>query len=340
MGIAITERDTVLRCGYALLSILILSICVCAACTTSPFGRHGGLALASTAHNCLLYCRYSSVLSPGWHQQPAPRHHQARPQVLQLANRTTSRDARDGFATQQARAFWWNANAPRLLRNLRRKDTHGFLELVTCPERKLVFSHIYKAGGSTVDVLICLACPGATCYLSCGSAALSRCNCGFGRGLCELGRKRILARQSLEANEGVDSRMAAFTVVREPVSRFHSAVSQLKFLQRVSAGATCGDVLRTIAQRGLFDSHLYPQSSFMVSISGTPLRFKHIFLLDEISMLQEFLGLEQQAQPPAVQRLSNTAPCSAQDAREIERLYSVDVQMYDALRMPTRNSSR
>ena len=78
----------------------------------------------------------------------------------------------------------------------------------------------------------------------------------------------------------------------------------------------------------------------MVSISGTPLRFKHIFLLDEISMLQEFLGLGQQDPPPAVQRLSNTAPCSAQDAREIERLYSVDVQMYDALRMPTRNSSR
>uniref|UniRef100_A0A7S3RQR0 Sulfotransferase domain-containing protein n=1 Tax=Emiliania huxleyi TaxID=2903 RepID=A0A7S3RQR0_EMIHU len=165
-------------------------------------------------------------------------------------------------AVAAGRAALWNENAERSL--LPMNGSAGYLELLSCPERRLAFTHVYKAAGSYVDERVCSACPRATCYLPCPPETLANCNCGYldtagaGTRTCRVGRKATLRRSHLGANPGMEaaSGVRLFTVVRHPVQRFVSAASQLKSLGLLAANASCADTLRTVELRGLFDVHL------------------------------------------------------------------------------------
>lgn len=80
-------------------------------------------------------------------------------------------------AVAAGRAALWNENAERSL--LPMNGSAGYLELLSCPERRLAFTHVYKAAGSYVDERVCSACPRATCYLPCPPERLANCNCGY-----------------------------------------------------------------------------------------------------------------------------------------------------------------
>jgi len=80
-------------------------------------------------------------------------------------------------AVAAGRAALWNENAERSL--LPMNGSAGYLELLSCPERRLAFTHVYKAAGSYVDERVCSACPRATCYLPCPPETLANCNCGY-----------------------------------------------------------------------------------------------------------------------------------------------------------------
>ena len=90
-------------------------------------------------------------------------------------------------AVAAGRAALWNENAERSL--LPMNGSAGYLELLSCPERRLAFTHVYKAAGSYVDERVCSACPRATCYLPCPPERLANCNCGYldtaGAGVCD-----------------------------------------------------------------------------------------------------------------------------------------------------------
>mmetsp|Transcript_33029 Transcript_33029/g.109117 ORF Transcript_33029/g.109117 Transcript_33029/m.109117 type:complete len:254 (-) Transcript_33029:113-874(-) len=240
-------------------------------------------------------------------------------------------------AVAAGRAALWNENAERSL--LPMNGSAGYLELLSCPERRLAFTHVYKAAGSYVDERVCSACPRATCYLPCPPERLANCNCGYldtagaGTRTCRVGRKATLRRSHLGANPGMEaaSGVRLFTVVRHPVQRFVSAASQLKSLGLLAANASCADTLRTVELRGPFDAHLRPQTAFMVDGRGEPLRFEWIFTVEELANVTRLLGME-----PAVEDAlrvhslprGNGFHCRAAERRRIEQLYEVDYRAF------------
>jgi len=182
----------------------------------------------------------------------------------------------------------------------------GYMEAVVCPSAGLFFIHVYKAAGVTVTAVMDRECgnatgaAGAVCmmheYGACGEAANAECSCG----------ETMFVRQprtlfapgepaAVKAARSPPSNGLFFTLVRDPLDKLISAMSELDMRGELGVSLNATDlldsVLRRIRAEGFFNAHLWPSSLFLVD----PIRNSTSERLAKLPM--DFIGTAEQSGP-------------------------------------------
>ncbi len=278
------------------------------------------------------------------------------------------------WSAAQQRATMWRSSspsvpAPRGLTPLRK--IVGVKELVVCqasPQRLLAFSHVFKAGGSTVFYWMRRICEWTVCVSDYGS-------CGYGEGIpagslapyrnVEWGTHDEGALLRLNQTlPGILSHSTIwFTVVRNPLERFESSMRQVSYLCRhhnVSAAQSmkaawlehpgcrfsCSEVLSN-ARNVLQDQHFLQQVSFMHTPDGrAKLPFDYIFATEEMPQVENFIAqLAGRATSAGTEATSitvhalahgstNNSACSCRERKRVKEGYAADLAMMPWLQTP------
>ena len=125
-----------------------------------------------------------------------------------------------------------------------------------CDTESTVFVHVFKSAGSSINAKMLASC-GAQSH--CMSLYASQC---FGMGAM----KNAVPLYDQCAPEPLSRAFGGFvfSVVREPIARFVSAVDELKRRGVLAENETVVGVLEMIQREGFFDAHIRPQYSFLV----------------------------------------------------------------------------
>lgn len=194
----------------------------------------------------------------------------------------------------------------------------GMKEAIYLPPKKLTYVHIYKAGGSSISYA--LRSIGPTMCIT------DHRSCGY-----EDGNKQGLKPARMigihhPSNFKHLNDSAVFSVMRDPILRFESSLRQLIFLKRLSNSTSCGHLVRLVQRQGFFDSHLYPQISFL---SHNKKLIHNITVFPSIEHLQRCGTIDR---VPSLHVLpTNQLQKCSQHARSIIELYKTDAHLYNCL---------
>ena len=196
-------------------------------------------------------------------------------------------DHQGAVAAAEARARAWHfrlSNTSRLSKTLELPpsrlwfDEVSFYECTTMANEvlRLVFVHVYKAGGSSVKSLLEGNCEQVQAY-------------GW---LNRRSASALFTAREPRSNTSWrrDPRTFTFAVVRDPVERFLSAVRELSgpgrnrsipLTGRLMGDATLREVLDSIHEHSFWDDHIKPQWSQLTNSLGEPIPVDAIYPLDE-----------------------------------------------------------
>jgi len=256
-------------------------------------------------------------------------------------------------ATDRAalRAVWWRQHLGALAAMMLPPSmTPAMREVVLCPDHNLAFSHVFKSAGSSVDALLRAQCPHAVCLTPSGQGS-----CGY---LSPVARARVAAYAAAYGNRtgrlsdfeasgihvpglrtvSVDE-SSWFTVVRDPVSRFESAIAQLILSGKGPRNATCAWALQAVHRRGFFNEHLLPQAAFLFLSGRKPLPLSAIYDVDGLSALAKLfpagadsnLGREESVpQIHATSMAESQRHCDPSEQARVRDIYRVDMLLFEA----------
>ena len=155
-----------------------------------------------------------------------------------------------------------------------------------CPQRGTAFLHVFKAAGSSINKAMEIG--------SCTAALLCMSRWDFCYDTpATKGHDPTYHEQSEAVRDARATRGALlFSIVRDPATRFVSALGQLVRSQRVASNTTVSDLLGSVASRGFWDPHIWPQHYFLLNSNGTQLPVDFIGTTPDVGILQPFLLAE------------------------------------------------
>jgi len=178
----------------------------------------------------------------------------------------------------------------------------GYMEAVVCPSAGLFFIHVYKAAGVTVTAAIDRECnnatdaatTGAICMMhEYGSCADASSDCSCGETMYMRQPRTLFATNEPTAVTAARGSGFFFTLVRDPMDKLISAMSELDLRGDLGVSLNASDpldhVLSRIRAEGFFNAHLWPSSFFLVD----PLRSSTAERLVKLPM--DFIGTAEQS---------------------------------------------